>query len=178
MELKKVISSRQSIRVFKDKQISDEIIYKIIDAARKAPSGNNSQPSRYFIVKDQKTKDKLKEIGAIHDTWAYKAPVIIICCSEPKYKKFVEGWDSPDEIRALRDVSIASSYLVLRARDLGLGSCYLGWIKPDKIKKVLKIPKDYVIPFVIALGYPKITPADRGRKDIKDIILNPKSIKL
>jgi nitroreductase len=98
--------------------------------------------------------------------------VIIVCCADPDaYTQPVEGWDDPNETRALRDLSIASSYLVLRATDLGLGTCYCGWIKKEEIKKVLNLPKGYVVPYVITLVYPDENPAPRPRKGIDEIVL-------
>ncbi len=172
MDVKDAILTRRSIRKYRDKPVADELINEIIDAARLAPSGLNAQPSRYFIVKDKATKQKLRDSEVIRDKWVYSAPVIIACCTDPQaYRKNVEGWDDLNEIRAIRDLSIASSYLVLRATELGLGTCYCGWIKKDKIKEVLDIPKHLIIPYVITIGYPNESPEPRPRKNIAEITL-------
>lgn len=172
MDVIKAIETRKSIRKYQDKPVPDELIKDIINAARLAPSGNNTQPSIYKIVKDEATKKMLKDNEIIRDQWVYKAPVIIVCCTDPTaYTKFVEGWDSPNEDRAKRDLAIASSYLVLRATELGLGTCYCGWIKKEEIKDVLDIPRPLIVPYVIGVGYPAVSPEDRGRKKIEDIIL-------
>jgi nitroreductase len=114
MDVKDAISARRSIRKYLDKDVPDDIVREVIDAARLAPSGNNAQPSRYYAVRDS---SRLQ--GIIRDGWAYSAPVIIVCAADPlAYPKFVEGWDDPNEVRALRDLPIASSYLVLRAQEL------------------------------------------------------------
>ncbi len=172
MNVKKSIESRRSIRQYQDKQVPDDLVNEVINAARLAPSGNNAQPSRYFVVKDAKTKKKLQNNNIIRDKWAYDAPVIIVCCADPKsYTKFVEEWDDPNEIRAIRDLAIASSYMVLQATELGLGTCYCGWLKKDKIKKILDIPPHFIVPYVITLGYPAETPKPRPRKGIEEILL-------
>lgn len=172
MDVKKAIESRRSIRRYKDKPVPDDLVNEVIDAACLAPSGNNTQPSRYLIVKDDGTKKRLRDNEVIRDEWVYDAPVIIVCCTDPtSYTKFVKGWDNPNEIRAIRDLSIASSYLVLRATELGLGTCYCGWLKKDKIKEVLGIPQHFIVPYVITLGYPAETPNARPRKGIEEILL-------
>lgn len=172
MDIKDAIHTRRSIRKYSDKPVPDEMIHEIIDAARLAPSGNNAQPSRYFIVKDDSTKQKLRENEIIRDKWVYDAPIITVCCADPNaYPKNVEGWDDPDEVRAIRDLSIASSYLILRATELGLGTCYCGWIKNDEIKEVLDIPRHLVTPYVITVGFPDESPGPRPRKSIDEIIL-------
>ena len=174
MDVKKAIQKRQSIRKFKDTIISDKLIKEVLDAARMAPSGNNAQPSRFIIVRDKKTKAKLKENDIFVQQEMYKAPVIIVCCGDPDTYprgKFVKDYDDPEfNRRALRDLSIASGYLVLRAKELGLGTCFVGWIKKEKIKEILGIPKRFVVPYIIVMGYPAEKPAPRGRKKLKEIL--------
>ena len=171
MDVKKAIESRRSIRRYQDKPVPEDLVKEVIDAARLAPSGNNAQPSNYFIVEEDITKKKLRDNNLIRDKWVYDAPVIIVCCANPKaYVKWVKGWDDPNEIRAIRDLSIASSYLVLRATELGLGTCYCGWIKHNEIKGVLGIPEHFIVPYVIALGYPAEKPNARPRKRIEEIL--------
>ncbi len=138
MDVIKAIEDRRSIRNYEDKEISDDLIREVIDAARLAPSGNNTQPSTYYAIKDSEIKSRLKENNVFAQDFVYTAPVIIVCCADPtKYTKHVEGRDSTNEMRAIRDLSIASSYLVLRATELGLGTCYVGWLKAEKIKEFL-----------------------------------------
>ena len=172
MDVKKAIKSRRSIRKYQDKPVPDDLVNDVINAARLAPSGNNAQPSRYLIIKDNETKKKLKDNNIIRDKWVYDAPVIIVCCTDPKaYVKSVKGWDNTNEIRAIRDLSIASSYLMLQATELGLGTCYCGWVEKNKIKEILGIPQDFIVLFVITLGYPAEKPEARPRKEIEEIIL-------
>ncbi|MBW2992614.1 nitroreductase family protein [Candidatus Woesearchaeota archaeon] len=171
MDVKKAIEERRSIRKYEDKEVSDDLIKELIDAARLAPSGNNTQPSKYFIVKDEETKAKLRENEVFMQDFVYNAPAIIFCCTNPEaYKKRVEGWDFPNDIRAVRDLSIASSYLVLRATELGLGTCYVGWLKDEKIKEILNIPKENIIPYVITIGYPAEKPNPTPRNSIDEVI--------
>ena len=172
MDVKKAIESRRSIRKYLGKPVPDELVESIIDAARLAPTGNNAQPGKYVIVKDPEQKKALKDKKIIRDEWAYDAPVIIVCCADPSvYTKFVEGLDDANEVRAIRDLSIASGFMVLRAQELGLGTCYVGWIKKEEIKAVLNIPQHYKVPYVITLGYPAESPEQRSRKNIDEIIL-------
>ena len=107
--------------------------------------------------------------------FVYQASVIIVCCGDSEAyprEKLERGFDDPFQIRAVRDVSIAAQNLVLRATELGLGTCYISWRHKGRIKKVLGIPKSYVVPFVITLGYPAERPKARLRKNIKEFLLN------
>jgi nitroreductase len=129
MSIKAIITKRRSIRKYQAKKVSDVLIKELINAARLAPSGNNAQPARYFIVQDEKIKQKLKENKVFKQEFVYQAPVIIVCCGNPEVypkEKLEPGFDDSFQIRAVRDVSIAAQNLVLRATELGLGTCYIG----------------------------------------------------
>ena len=171
MDVKEAISKRRSIRKYQRKGVSLDLIRELIDAARLAPSGSNAQPGRYYIVKDNETKEKLRESQIFEQDFVYQAPVLIVCCSDiQSYRQGIKGWSEENEHRALRDISIASAFLVLRATELGLATCYVGWMKKDKIKDVLDLPRHYMVPFVIAVGYPNEQPRPLPRKSIDEIL--------
>jgi len=171
MRVKEAINLRKSIRKYQDKEISEEIINELLDAARKAPSAKNTQSHRYFIVKDKDIKDKLTKQGAFKQPFVNDAPLIIICCTDPsQYPKSADVDETPIHY-AYIDLAIAASFLVLRATELGLGTVFVAWIYRDKIKEILNIPKNYIIPFVIPVGYPAEDPIPKPRKDLKEIIL-------
>lgn len=171
MDVQQAINIRKSIRKYKNKRISDEIINELLDAARKAPSAKNVQSHKYFIVKDKVVKNKLIEVGAFKQPYVNDAPLIIICCADPsQYPKSVDVDETPINY-AFIDLSIAASFLVLRATELGLGTVFVAWIYRDKIKEILNLPKNYIIPFIIPIGYPSEDPMPKPRKDLKEIIL-------
>ncbi len=170
MDVEKAIDVRRSIRKYQDKQIPQKIINKLLNAARKAPSGGNTQSHKYFIVKDNETKRKLKEVNAFKQSFVYTAPLIIICCADPSLYSEPVDVNDRSENYAYIDLSIASSFLVLQATELGLGSVFLGWIYRKKIRELLKIPENYIIPFAIAIGYPAEKPTRKPRKRLKEIL--------
>ncbi|MFH1978357.1 MAG: nitroreductase family protein, partial [Candidatus Aenigmatarchaeota archaeon] len=131
MDVKESIRQRKSIRKYQDKKIPEEIIKDLLDAARRAPSAKNTQSHKYFVVKDEETMHKLKEHNAFKQPFVYDAPLIIICCADPsQYPESVDVDDSPENY-ALIDLSIASSFLTLRATELGLGTVFVAWIYRD-----------------------------------------------
>ena len=107
----------------------------------------------------------------MRDLYVNDAPLIIVCCADPaQYPKSADVDESPDNY-AYIDLSIAASFLVLRATELGLGTVFVAWIYRDKIKKILNLPENYIIPFVIPIGYPAEDPISKPRKDLNEIIL-------
>jgi len=172
MDVKEAISKRRSIRKYQRKEVSLDLIREMIDAARLAPSGSNAQPCRYYLVKDNETKEKLRENQIFEQDFVYQAPVLIVCCADVQsYMQGIKGWSEENQNRALRDLSIASAFLVLRATELGLATCYVGWMKKDKIKDVLELPRSYIVPFVIAIGYANEQPKPLPRKSIDEVLL-------
>lgn len=99
MDVKKAIEKRRSIRKYKNREIPDDLIKEVINAARLAPSGNNTQPCTYYVVRDEETKSKLRKNRVFSQNFVYTAPAIIVCCTDPTaYKKHVKEWDSPNEV--------------------------------------------------------------------------------
>ncbi len=173
MDVKQAIEQRRSIRKYKSDEVSDELVNMVIEAARLAPSGNNAQPWR-FVIAGEDEKELLKKDEIIMQDWVYQAPVLIVCCANPSVyqKKHVKGWDDENVLRAIRDLAIASEHMVLRAEELGLGTCYVGWIKKEEIKQTLGIPEHYKVPYVITLGYANEEPKARPRLGYDEIVLN------
>jgi nitroreductase len=170
MDVKAAIDKRKSIRKWLDKPIPEYIINELLDAARRAPSAKNVQSHRYYVIKTKDIINKLRDKGAFKQPYVYEAPLIIVCCANPRLYPESTDVDLPPEHYAMIDLAIATSFLTLRATELGLGCVFVAWIYRDKIKEVLGIPKEYIIPFVIPIGYPAEDPIRKGRKDLKDIM--------
>lgn len=159
MELSEVLEKRRSIRKFKKEVPSDDLIKKCIEAACLAPSSRNSQPWKFIIVKD---KEKIKELSKTqpYSSFLENAPVVIVALAEED--KSPRHW--------VEDVSCAVMLLMLKATELGLGTCWNAVYSPenqereDYVRKVLKISKRYRVLANIALGFPDETP---GKKKIK-----------
>ncbi|MFA7653597.1 MAG: nitroreductase family protein [Candidatus Magasanikbacteria bacterium] len=172
MDIKTAIAQRRSIRKYQDKEVPNDLIEEIIDAARLAPSGKNSQPWRFYIVKDRKIKNEFKANKIFTRDFVYNSPAFIICCADPNvYQHHPEEFDNQNDIRANRDLAIASAFLILRATELGLGTCYIGSVNRDKIKNILNIPSSYLVPYVITVGYPNENPQPTPRKKLEEIVL-------
>ena len=176
MDVKEAIEKRKSIRVYKDKEVSDDIVKELIEAARLAPSGCNRQCARYKIIKNKKIGEKLKQEKVFGRENVCDAPVIILCCYDKNAKPEVEREDdkiygTDKNVRFVRDVSIASSFIVLRATELGLGSCYIGMIDKNKMKKVLGLENNIEVVFALTIGYAAEDGRERNRKSVKEIVL-------
>jgi len=155
-----VILSRRSIRKYLDKPIPDEVMNRILEAGRQAPSAGNRQPWHFIIVTDKKIREALSH--GKYNTFLKEAPVAIVACG---YVGTEQGrrWSTVD-------TSIAVQNMVLAAWSLGVGSCWIGDFVESEVKELLGIPDDYRVVTLLSLGYPAETRAARPRKSLGEIV--------
>lgn len=164
MDVFEAIKERKSIRKYKDMDVEDEKLKKILESARIAPSAANRQEWKFLVVKNQETRDKLVE-AANGQKFVEDAPITIVTCSTESERVMPCGQHAYTV-----DLSIAVSFMILEATELGLGTCWLGAYDEGKVKEILGIPDDIRVPAMFTLGYADENPAPRPRKDIGDII--------
>jgi nitroreductase len=164
MDVSEAIEVRRSIRKYKNTEVEDEKLDKIIESARIAPSAANRQEWKFVVVKDADTKIKLVE--ACHgQKFVAEAPVLVAACSTESEKIMPCG-----QFAYTVDLSIALSFMILRATELELGTCWLGAYDENMVKNILNIPDDIKIVGMITIGYPDEKPDTRPRKTTEEIV--------
>ncbi len=171
----KPIELRRSVRKYLDKPIADEIILKLMESARMAPSANNSQPWHFIIIRDRDKREQIVRV-ANNQEWMLTAPIILACVADIRVRLGTEEMNIDEESpqyavkEIIRDTSIAIEHLVLEATNQGLGTCWVAWFKQNEIRPVLSIPNDKYLVSLITVGYPDEEPKAKSRKEIKEII--------
>ena len=167
MDVKEAIEKRRSIRKYKKNDIPDDVIKKLIDAARHAPSSRDSQPWEFIIIKDDDIKEKLAKIkGKENEEVLLKAPVIITIC--------VDKNKSPS--RWIEDGACAAMNILLTAHNLDLGAVYVtGYSQttPEiipKLQDVLSLPEHVMPVCLIPVGYPNEIPKPKELRNLKETI--------
>jgi len=160
MDILEVIRSRRSIRRYTQDPISEEDINKILEAARWAPSANNSQPWEFIVLRGQEAKKKLANMltwGKFLSEAAVGIAVII---------------DETASNHAVEDGAAATENILLEAHSLGLGACWIGTygsVHEAKAKKALNVPNDKRLLSVVAIGYPAEAPR-KTRKSLETMV--------
>jgi len=164
MDVSEAIEVRRSIRKYKNTEVEDEKLDKIIESARIAPSAANRQEWKFVVVKDADTKIKLVE--ACHgQKFVAEAPVLVAACSTESEKIMPCGQSAYTV-----DLSIALSFMILRATELELGTCWLGAYDENMVKNILNIPDDIKIVGMVTIGYPDEKLDARPRKTTEEIV--------
>jgi len=163
MTFTEAVKGRRSIRTYDSKPVEKEKIEAVLDAARLAPSARNRQKWRFIVVTDPLVKEKMVD-ACNNQSFLKQAPAIIIACGQEP------GFMSCGQPVETIDVSIACSFIILKAYEEGLGTCWLGNFNQDKVKSVLGIPDDVRVVAVTPLGYPAENPAARSRVPLEEII--------
>ncbi len=169
MDFYEVIKTRRSVRSYKKEPVPDDVLERVLNAARIAPSGNNRQPWKFIIIRDEERKKKMVDLCEGQEFIA-EAPILIVACGKDIH--YNRGkWMGPYSM--IVDVAIAVDHLTLAARAEGLGTCWIGAFDNEGIKKFLGIPKDVNVVALTPLGYPedpKVFKETNNRKKLEEII--------
>lgn len=174
MELDNAIKSRRSIRKYLKKPVDRDLILKLIDLSRYAPSWKNSQISRYYVIDTQERKEKFVKdcLPHFNQENIMDAPVIIVSTVVTGIVGFKDGnyqTHLKDGYQYF-DNGLQIQNLCLKAHDLGLGTLIIGLYHHEKTRKFLQIPSDEEVTVVIGLGYPDISPEMPKRKELEEIV--------
>ena len=194
-----LLKSRRSIRAYKPDPIPDEYIQKIIEAARWAPSGGDSQPWEFIVIKKRETKDRIADlfikstkpvrqaeltrakdlrIPALEmempEPGFKNAPVFILLCGDPRTNEafplmVYEKWGTEVFISNLAGAFLC---MQLAAKSLGLGSQWVsatGSVMENELKELLHIPEQIKIYDMMAVGYPAYSLGPRSPRKIEDM---------
>ncbi len=198
---KEAIENRRSIRKFKSESFSDEVLMELLEAARLAPSGCNSQPWRFKIVRDEATKLKLQEFS-FDQKFLSQAPVVLVICADIQayLDGRVSGVQDLGEIGVFDDkiceilhkttkaksqhkiedlqksvafnIAIAIEHIALRALDFGLGTCWMRLIDEKAISQLFEWDKNLYPVAILPIGYPDENPSPRKRIAIEDLLID------
>jgi nitroreductase len=164
MDVFTAISQRHSVRAYKAKDVEEDKLKKVQEAAKRSPSASNRQDWKFIVVKNKENKKKLAK-AAFNQSFIGEAPVVIVACGTES--KSIMGCGQPTHTV---DVSIACAFMILEAYELGLGTCWIGAFKEDEVKKILNIPDHVRVVAMTPLGYLNQPPSQKFRKSLDQIV--------
>ncbi|HRS97238.1 MAG TPA: nitroreductase family protein [Smithella sp.] len=197
MKFDDVLTSRRSIRKFRPGGLSEETVRQLLEAARLAPSGSNIQPARFIVAQSQKAREDIGRFTPYK--FIVRASVIFVCCADltaletrdlrvgellevgafegvdVNFEGFapysaISGAEAARAYLAM-NVAIAVEHIVLKAVDLGLGSCWIGRFERDKVSAYLHLDENIYPVVLLPVGYPDQSPRARPRMNLDNMIL-------
>ena len=171
-DLMEVIKERRSIRKYEEKDIPEELVYRVLDAVRWTPSWANTQCWEVVVVKDKIIKERLQTTISKGNPAAKSivaAPVVLAVCGrlgKSGYYKDKVSTKFGDWF--MFDLGLATQNLCLMAHHLGLGTVIVGLFDHDRAKEILNVPAGYELVILIPMGYPAKIPSAPKRREINE----------
>ncbi|MCX7991750.1 MAG: nitroreductase family protein [Proteobacteria bacterium] len=166
---------RRSVRKFKTQPIPEEVITKMLESARFAPSWANTQCFRFILLKEDTSKNRILEAFSPRNP-AYSsilaAPLVVVAFAEKKKSGFYKGEavTNKGDYWYMFDTALALQNMVLTAWEEGVGSVYLGLFDAEKVRVSLNIPDNFEVVAIVPFGYPDEEPKCPPRKEIREIV--------
>ena len=151
MDVLDAIKSRRSVRSYASTPVPEDVLSRVIEAGRIAPSAMNNQPWHFVIATDPDVRKALTD--GRYAKFLQDCPVVIIGCGDTK--------KSPEWYTV--DVTIALQNMVTQATAEGLGTCWIGSFYEDKVRKAIGVPEGYAVVAMLAVGYAKEKPKGERR---------------
>lgn len=164
MKVQEIVKERRSVRSYKDLQVSDDKLTRVLRGARFAPSAGNRQPWKFIVVREEEKRKALAKASS-GQSFVAEAPVVIAAvaigperlmeCGVPSYAV---------------DLAIAVDHMTLVAAEEGLGTCWIGAFSQTEVRRLLKVPEAHRVVALLPLGYPADSPRPKTRKALEEIV--------
>lgn len=160
MNIDEAILERRSVRRFIDKNVESEKLADLVKAGIWAPTGGNAQPWEFIIINSPKSMKLIKTVspGLLGNPTA----CIAVCSDIPGN---IKKMGAVGETLAIMDCSMAAQNIMLKAYELGLGSCVIRSFNRDAVRMILKAPENIMPELLITLGYFEGNPGNPKRKE-------------
>ncbi|HUV07421.1 MAG TPA: nitroreductase family protein [Spirochaetia bacterium] len=176
MDLLEAVTKRRSVRRYRVQDVPVDLVFRILDAGRMAPSGGNMQPWEFILVRDR------SRIAGITDTtflgfnretgpkqsWIASVPILIVVCTD--FKRTVARYGPLGKRVALMDTSAAIENMLLAATSLGLASCWVSGFDPERLSALFGTPAHVEPVALLPLGYPADLPPAPNKLDLADLL--------
>ena len=170
MNFLEIARERQSCRAYDStREVEQEKLDAILEAVRLAPSACNGQPYHLTVCRGEAAKAVAKAtMGMGMNKFAAQAPILIVISEEPYVKTAALGAKVKGNDYRSIDIGIAAAYLTAEAAAQGLGTCILGWLDDEKIRKICGLSRP--VRLVVTVGYPADTHREKKRKKLDELV--------
>ncbi|MGQ9524284.1 MAG: nitroreductase family protein [Armatimonadota bacterium] len=168
MELFEVFSVRRSVRAYQPRPVEEDKLVRILEAANSAPSAGNRQAYGIVVVRDPDARRRLMD-AAWGQEFIAQAPVALVFCADPTRNSDRYGRRG-ESLYALQDATIACTYAMLAATNLGLATVWVGAFSDDMVAQVVGVVPPVRPVAILPIGYPAESPGAAPRRDLSDLV--------
>jgi len=189
-DLLKTIRMRRSVRVYKSGKVADQQLKTILEAARWAPSGANTQPWEFVVTRDREKMKKVRRIYSeewkrrkLEDPIHYKGlkkdyvgdvSVLVLVCGDPRTMGVYLTTRQPGDREKLFQASVANAveHLMLMAASMSLGTVWVSVreeVQAD-LRKLFNVPEPLRLLWVVPIGHPRVFPKARPRRELSAFV--------
>ncbi len=168
MDFFTLLEKRLSTRAFLGKEVEEEKLQQLLEAANSAPSAGNLQAYRIVVVRDSAKKKALGE-ACFRQGFVATAPIILVFFADPE-KSAARYGERGRELYCIQDATIACCYAQLAAVASGLSSVWVGAFDDAMVKGVAGMADNLKPVAVLPLGYAAEKPFKTGRQGLSDLV--------
>ncbi|MGA1793092.1 MAG: nitroreductase family protein [Thermoplasmatota archaeon] len=152
MDLDLILDKRHSVRSYTTMAPSERDVEKLVLAANKAPTAGNLKARKVFVFKSESKRRSMME-AALHQTFIAEAPYLLLFCAD---RKAIDSYgDRGRDLYCVQDATISATFAMLKATELGLGTCWIGAFDEQKVSEAAGLP-EYLRPVaILTVGYEK-----------------------
>jgi len=157
MNYPELIRARYSVRSYRETPIEPEKLEKVLEAGRLAPTAANFQPIRIYVLQSAEALEKIRSLTRC----AFNAPTVLLIAYDADAQ-----WSSPLEAgiaSGQQDASIVATHMMLMARELGLGSCWVNFFPNTETAHAFGLPENEKPVLLMPMGYPAADAAPAPR---------------
>ena len=148
-------TERYSVRDFSPKIIDENTIKQILAAGAIAPTAVNYQPQKIYVLQSPDAMSRMNSMRPM-----FGAPAALLVCYDKNlsWKNRKDNGHDSGEV----DAAIVTTHMMLRAQELGVGSCWIGSFSPAEVREAFGIPENEEPVAILAIGYASesCTPSD------------------
>ena len=151
MDFTDVVQGRESIRSYDPaRPVPREVLERVLEAGRIAPSAANRQPWRFLVVSSAAALERVR--GCYGQGWFRDAPHVLVVAGDRE-----KAWKRPKDgyVSIETDLTIAMDHMILAAENEGLGTCWIAAFDPDCLRAALALRPNETIFTLTPLGYPR-----------------------
>jgi nitroreductase len=182
VELQEAIRGRRSIRAYREKDVPEEMVRKIMEAGTWAPYG----AERWIIIEVRDSNRRRAMLGWLteqkRNLHVLKAPVnLVLCCDLreggwPALDKRNHGKPDHRQLFSIQETAAMIQNMLLTAHELGLGACWNGSFDEQIVQEVLNLPQGIRPVAILSIGYPAATPPPPKRKTLEQIVYSERFV--